>query len=178
MICQSLLGACRVLGNIEMGKIAAEKFISVRPDEDPSSYALQSSMNIQSGKLEYGLVLWLMKHQSTKKEHGSCWVSINRRSYARDREHPWTDGIDCERFVLVSADVTGNLSPIFLDSMSLQVIYQSKYGGNNTALSLLDPKADKPLHTLQLRTSLNVSHRRYGCRLSCEFFWSFPPVAS
>lgn len=42
MVWQTLLGACRVHGNVELGEIAAEKVLSVRPDS--ATYVLLSNM--------------------------------------------------------------------------------------------------------------------------------------
>lgn len=91
MIWQSLLGACTVHGNIELGKFAAEKIVSVRP-QDPATYVLLSNTYMQSGKLEDGLGLrHLMKDQGMKKEPGFSWISVNgeiHKFYSRDQEHP------------------------------------------------------------------------------------------
>ncbi|OWM69897.1 hypothetical protein CDL15_Pgr025746 [Punica granatum] len=96
MIWQSLLAACRVHGNIELGKVAAEKIVSVRP-EDPATYVLLSNTYFQSGKLEDGRGLRdLMKGWGMKKEPGFSWISVNGRVhkfYARDQEHPQRDEI-------------------------------------------------------------------------------------
>lgn len=91
IIWQSLLAACRVHGNIELGKLAAEKIVFVKP-QDPATYVLLSNTYIQNGKLEDGLGLRdLMKDQGMKKEPGFSWISVKgevHKFYSKDQEHP------------------------------------------------------------------------------------------
>lgn len=84
LICKSFVGATRIRGNIELGKTAAEKLISVTL-LDWRILLLMSFCLITymlSGKLECGLVLGnVMKGQDVKEGPGF-------RFYARDQEHP------------------------------------------------------------------------------------------
>ncbi|KAI9074454.1 hypothetical protein K1719_043573 [Acacia pycnantha] len=53
MIWQTLLGACRIHGNTEVGKIAAQNILSTRP-EYPATYVLLSNTYVESGLYEDG----------------------------------------------------------------------------------------------------------------------------
>ncbi|KAK4784670.1 hypothetical protein SAY86_019038 [Trapa natans] len=91
MIWQSLLGACRVHGNIKLGKLAADMIVSVKP-QDAATFVLLSNTYMQRGKLEDALgVRDMMKDMGMKKEPGFSWISVNgeiHRFYSRDQEHP------------------------------------------------------------------------------------------
>ncbi|KAJ4706548.1 Pentatricopeptide repeat-containing protein [Melia azedarach] len=95
MVWQTLLAACRIHGNAELGEIAAQKVLSVRPDS--ATYVLLSNMYIETGSYEYGLTLReVMKEQGVKKEAGYSWISIKGRVhkfYASDQQHPQKDEI-------------------------------------------------------------------------------------
>ncbi|KAK0597942.1 hypothetical protein LWI29_030064 [Acer saccharum] len=90
IVWQTLLGACRVHGNIELGKIAARKVLSIRPDS--ATYVLLSNTYIESGSLEDGHTLReVMKEQGFRKEPGCSWISVNGRVhkfYAGNQNHP------------------------------------------------------------------------------------------
>ncbi|KAH9678619.1 DYW deaminase domain-containing protein [Citrus sinensis] len=95
MVWQTLLGACRVHGNAELGEIAAQKVLSVRPD--PATYVLLSNTYIETGSYEDGLSLREeMKEQGVKKEPGCSWISVEGRVhkfYASDQQHPQKEDI-------------------------------------------------------------------------------------
>lgn len=95
MVWQTLLGACRVHGNAELGEIAAQKVLSVRPD--PATYVLLSNTYIETGSYEDGLILREeMKKQGVKKEPGCSWISVEGRVhkfYASDQQHPQKEDI-------------------------------------------------------------------------------------
>ncbi|KAF1858862.1 hypothetical protein Lal_00032250 [Lupinus albus] len=55
MIWQTLLGACRIHGNAELGKSVAQNILSTRP-QYPSTYVLLSNTYIESGLYEDDLV--------------------------------------------------------------------------------------------------------------------------
>lgn len=91
MIWQTLLGACRVHGNAELGEIAAQKILSIRP-ELSATYVLLSNTYIKMGSYEEAIGLRnLMKDRGVKKEAGCSWISVKgrvHRFYARDQLHP------------------------------------------------------------------------------------------
>ena len=96
MVWQTLLGACRVHGNIELGEIAAQKILSIMPD-DSATYVLLSNTYIEKGSYEDGLSLRdTMKEQGVKKEPGQSWISVKCRIhkfYAGDQQHPQKEAI-------------------------------------------------------------------------------------
>ncbi|KAM1020323.1 hypothetical protein ACFX13_042310 [Malus domestica] len=91
MVWQTLLGACRVHENVELGEIAAEKILSVTP-ESSATYVLLYNTYIRTGSYEDGLSLRdVMKDRGVKKEPGCSWISVNGRIhkfYAGDQRHP------------------------------------------------------------------------------------------
>ena len=96
MVWQTLLGACRVHGNIELGEIAAQKILSIMPD-DSATYVLLSNTYIEKGSYEDGLSLRdTMKEQGVKKEPRQSWISVKGRIhkfYAGDQQHPQKEAI-------------------------------------------------------------------------------------
>ncbi|XP_057421448.1 pentatricopeptide repeat-containing protein At5g27110-like isoform X2 [Lotus japonicus] len=76
MVWQTLLGACRIHGNAELGKIAAQKILSTRP-EYSSTYVLLSNTYKESGRHEDGISLRdTMKERGIRKEPGYSWISV------------------------------------------------------------------------------------------------------
>ncbi|KAL5568880.1 hypothetical protein UlMin_025455 [Ulmus minor] len=96
MVWQTLLGACRVHGNVELGEIAAKKILSIRP-EYSSTYVLLSNTYMETGSYEDGLSLrHMMKDRGVKKEAGCSWISVKgevHKFYAGDQLHPQKDHI-------------------------------------------------------------------------------------
>ncbi|PSR93242.1 Pentatricopeptide repeat-containing protein [Actinidia chinensis var. chinensis] len=96
MVWQTLLGACRVHGNVELGEIAAKKILSIRP-EFSATYVLLSNTYIGTGSFRDGISLRnVMKDRGVKKEPGCSWISVNgevHNFYARDQHHPGRDQI-------------------------------------------------------------------------------------
>ncbi|XP_042489640.1 pentatricopeptide repeat-containing protein At2g27610-like [Macadamia integrifolia] len=96
MVWQTLLGACRVHRNVELGELAAKKIISVRP-EHSATYVLLANTYIDMGSLEDGLSLRnMMKERSVRKEPGFSWISVNGRVhkfFAGDQHHPQKEDI-------------------------------------------------------------------------------------
>ncbi|KAB1214104.1 hypothetical protein CJ030_MR5G017367 [Morella rubra] len=96
IVWQTLLGACRVHGNVELGEIAAQKILSIMP-EYSATYVLLSSTYIETGNNEDGFVLRdLMKERGVKKEAGCSWITVKGRIhkfYAGDRQHPQKEDI-------------------------------------------------------------------------------------
>lgn len=96
MIWQTLLGACRIHGNAELGEIAAQNILSTKP-EYPATYVLLSNTYIESGLYEDGASLRdMMKERGLKKEPGYSWISVRgkvHKFYAGDQQHPQKDKI-------------------------------------------------------------------------------------
>ncbi|KAJ1387314.1 Tetratricopeptide-like helical domain superfamily [Sesbania bispinosa] len=93
---KTLLGACRIHGNAELGEIAAQKILSTLP-EYPSAYILLSNTYIDSGLHKDGVSLRdVMKERGIRKEPGYSWISVRGevdKFFAGDQQHPQKDKI-------------------------------------------------------------------------------------
>ncbi|KAL9228565.1 hypothetical protein vseg_004129 [Gypsophila vaccaria] len=93
---RSLLGACHVRRNVEVGKVAAEKLICLEPDHS-SPYVLLSNIYASSGHWkERANVRKLMDQRKVRKEAGYSWIEVKNKTYsflAGDRSHPLSDRI-------------------------------------------------------------------------------------
>ncbi|KAI9080929.1 hypothetical protein K1719_037090 [Acacia pycnantha] len=96
MIWQTLLGACRIHGNTEVGQIAAQNILSTKP-EYPATYVLLSNTYVESGLYEDGVSLRnIMKERGVKKEPGYSSIFLRgvvHKFYAGDEQHPQKDEI-------------------------------------------------------------------------------------
>eukprot|EP01018_Ginkgo_biloba_P031528 Gb_16955 [translate_table: standard] len=92
----SLLGACRVHGNIELGERAVERLIELTP-ENPGTYVLLSNIYAAAGRWnDAAKVRRLMKFRGVKKEPGCSWIEIKNRVhpfFVGDRSHPQIEEI-------------------------------------------------------------------------------------
>ncbi|WOL15491.1 pentatricopeptide repeat-containing protein [Canna indica] len=93
-IWRSLLSACQVSGNVELGKYAAEKAISMNP-KDSGSYVLLSNIFASKGmwvdveKVREGMDCFV-----TSKEPGYSWIEVMKEIHvfiAKGREHRQAD---------------------------------------------------------------------------------------
>ncbi|XP_059292203.1 putative pentatricopeptide repeat-containing protein At1g56570 [Lycium ferocissimum] len=83
MVWQSLLSACRLHGDSELGEIAAKKILSVHPQYS-ATYVLLSNTYMETGKFREGIDLRnVMKKQGVRKEPGYSWITINEFSLSR-----------------------------------------------------------------------------------------------
>ncbi|KAF5193562.1 Pentatricopeptide repeat-containing protein [Thalictrum thalictroides] len=93
---RTMLGACRVHLNVELGKLAGEKLISLEP-QDSSAYVLLSNIYSAAGKWEErAKVRKLMDAKKVKKEAGYSWIEVKSKTHsfkACDRSHPLKDHI-------------------------------------------------------------------------------------
>ncbi|KAM0909271.1 hypothetical protein ACQ4PT_014918 [Festuca glaucescens] len=96
MVWRTLLGACRVHKNVELGKLAAEKLLLLEP-HDSATYVLLSNIYAATGKWkERDEVRKLMDSKKVKKEAGCSWIQIKNKVHsfiASDRSHPLSDQI-------------------------------------------------------------------------------------
>uniref|UniRef100_A0A0E0DEI5 Pentatricopeptide repeat-containing protein n=1 Tax=Oryza meridionalis TaxID=40149 RepID=A0A0E0DEI5_9ORYZ len=87
----SLLGACRMHKNIDMGEWAAGKLFELDPDNS-GPYVLLSNMYAELGKwADVFRVRRSMKHRGVSKQPGCSWIEIGRKVnvfLARDNIHP------------------------------------------------------------------------------------------
>ncbi|XP_010244384.1 PREDICTED: pentatricopeptide repeat-containing protein At2g27610 [Nelumbo nucifera] len=93
---RTLLGACRVYLNLELGKVAAENLIALEP-QDSAAYVLLSNIYAAAGQWEErAKVRKLMDERKVKKEAGYSWIELKNKTHsfmARDRSHPLSDHI-------------------------------------------------------------------------------------
>ncbi|XP_058088097.1 pentatricopeptide repeat-containing protein At2g27610 [Magnolia sinica] len=93
---RTLLGACRVQLNVELGKIVADHLLSLEP-HDSAAYVLLSNIYAAAGKWEErAKVRKLMEDRNVKKEAGYSWIELKNKTHsfiACDRTHPLTDRI-------------------------------------------------------------------------------------
>ncbi|KAK9122755.1 hypothetical protein Sjap_012357 [Stephania japonica] len=93
---RTLLGACRVHLNVELGKLAGEKLISLEP-QDSAAYVLLSNIYSATGKWEEkAKVRKLMDERKVKKEVGYSWIEVKNKTHsfkAADRLHPMSEKI-------------------------------------------------------------------------------------
>ncbi|CAN6453813.1 unnamed protein product [Victoria cruziana] len=86
----ALLAACRIHGNLEIGKEAASKLFILEP-ENGGNYVLLSNMYAQVGRWEeVNALRYLFKQQGLKKNPGCSWIEINRTVHVfvgGDRSH-------------------------------------------------------------------------------------------
>ncbi|XP_050227329.1 pentatricopeptide repeat-containing protein At4g32430, mitochondrial-like [Mercurialis annua] len=75
-VLQSLLGACRIHGNVEMGERVADALISMEPAES-GSYVLLSNLYADKGQWkEVAKLRKGMREKGVKKEVGYSWVDV------------------------------------------------------------------------------------------------------
>uniref|UniRef100_A0ACD5YYI9 Uncharacterized protein n=1 Tax=Avena sativa TaxID=4498 RepID=A0ACD5YYI9_AVESA len=96
MVWRTLLGACRVHKNVELGKLAAEKLLLLEP-HDSATYVLLSNIYAAAGKWkERDEVRKLMDSKTVKKVAGCSWIQIKNKVHsfiASDKSHPLSDQI-------------------------------------------------------------------------------------
>ncbi|PIA58063.1 hypothetical protein AQUCO_00500176v1 [Aquilegia coerulea] len=99
MVWQTLLAACRVHGNIELGEIAAKKVLSFSPQYS-STYVLLSNTYVEKGSIEDGLNLRnVMIDRGVKKEPGFSWISVRgttHKFFSGDQQHPQKEEINAK----------------------------------------------------------------------------------
>nr|ABK26521.1 unknown [Picea sitchensis] len=92
----SLLGACRVHGNIELAERAVEQLIELTP-ENPGTYVLLSNIYAAAGRWDdAGKVRKMMKDRSVKKEPGCSWIEVQNKVHpfiVGDSSHPQIEEI-------------------------------------------------------------------------------------
>ncbi|XP_057827674.2 pentatricopeptide repeat-containing protein At4g21065 [Cryptomeria japonica] len=93
---QSLLGACRIHGNMELGKYAAECLLKLEPN-DSATYILLSNIYAAANRWEDAArVRKMMRDRGVKKEAGRSWIDINNTVHefvADDSSHPEAEEI-------------------------------------------------------------------------------------
>ncbi|KAK1410930.1 hypothetical protein QVD17_37472 [Tagetes erecta] len=96
MVWRTLLSACTVHKNKEVGEISAKHLLELEP-EDSATYVLLSNMYAISGKWDdRNRTRKLMKDRGVKKVPGQSWIEIKNTIHAffvGDRLHPLADEI-------------------------------------------------------------------------------------
>ncbi|KAI8032912.1 Pentatricopeptide repeat-containing protein [Camellia lanceoleosa] len=91
LVWRTLLGACQVHGNTEVGKHAAKMIIKQEPN-DPAAYILLSNLYASSGQWdEVVRIRKNMKERNLVKEAGCSWIETENRVYnfhVGDTSHP------------------------------------------------------------------------------------------
>jgi pentatricopeptide repeat protein len=96
LIWRTLLGACRVHGNIELGKRAAKCLLELEP-HNAATYVLLSNMYASVGRWDdRAIVRDTMEKRRVKKDPGCSWINIQNKVHTfiiGDRSHLQTDEI-------------------------------------------------------------------------------------
>lgn len=91
LIWETVLGACKMHGNVELGERAADKLFELTPEID-SNYILLSNIFAAKGRWDdVKKVRVLMTSRGVKKEPGCSWVEINGQVHtfvSQDGSHP------------------------------------------------------------------------------------------
>ncbi|XP_057960743.1 pentatricopeptide repeat-containing protein At3g24000, mitochondrial-like [Malania oleifera] len=91
LIWQTVLGACKLHGNVEFGQRVAHKLFELEPDMD-SNYILMSNIFAAKGRWDdVTEVRALMSSRGVKKEPGCSWVEVNAQVHvflSHDSSHP------------------------------------------------------------------------------------------
>ncbi|KAG9457748.1 hypothetical protein H6P81_002256 [Aristolochia fimbriata] len=92
----SLLGACQVHSNVELGERLANKLLELEPD-NAANYVILSNIYASVGKWEDVQRLRdLMVDRGLTKSPGCSWIEIKNKTHvfgAHDRSHPDSDNI-------------------------------------------------------------------------------------
>ncbi|KAJ6792369.1 putative pentatricopeptide repeat-containing protein, chloroplastic [Iris pallida] len=90
LVWRTLLGACRLHGNVSLGEVASRRILEQEPD-DPAAYVLLSNLYAGARKWEEAArVRKGMKERRVSKEAGLSWVEIGNRIHkfhAGDTSH-------------------------------------------------------------------------------------------
>eukprot|EP01018_Ginkgo_biloba_P000579 Gb_09654 [translate_table: standard] len=91
VIWRTLLGACRVHGNVELGKHAAGCILTLEP-EDAAAYVLLSNIYAAAGQWDdVAKVRKMMKTKGVRKEPGCSWIEVKNKVHTfivGDKSHP------------------------------------------------------------------------------------------
>lgn len=92
----SLMAACRVHGEVELGEFAAKRLLELDPDHD-GAHVFLSNIYAKAKRWEdVGQVRKLMKHKGISKERGCSRIELNNEMHeflVADRSHKHADEI-------------------------------------------------------------------------------------
>ncbi|GLT64564.1 hypothetical protein SLA2020_370500 [Shorea laevis] len=96
LVWRTLLSACAVHKNMDIGEYAAHHLLELEP-EDSASFVLLSNLYAVSGKWDSrNQTRQMMKERGVKKEPGRSWLEVKNSIHAffvGDRHHPLADKI-------------------------------------------------------------------------------------
>ncbi|KAJ4721235.1 Pentatricopeptide repeat-containing protein [Melia azedarach] len=96
MVWRTLLSACRVHKNMEIGEFAVHHLLELEP-EDSATYVLLSNIYAVAGKWDSrDRIRQMMKDRGVKKEPGQSWIEVKNSVHAffvGDQLHPLADKI-------------------------------------------------------------------------------------
>ncbi|RWR92790.1 pentatricopeptide repeat-containing protein [Cinnamomum micranthum f. kanehirae] len=135
----SLLAACKVHRNIDMGKRAAEKLLQLDPTNS-GPYVLLSNMYAEQGKWgEVVRVRKLMRQRGVVKQPGCSWIEVKSQVHVfmvKDKRHPQRKEIYTLLKVLViqmkqagyvpDVGAVASEMPFNEESQKLEIISQSQ----------------------------------------------------
>nr|XP_043634026.1 pentatricopeptide repeat-containing protein At3g49170, chloroplastic [Erigeron canadensis] len=91
LVWRTLLGACQVHGNTELGKLSAKMITELDPN-DPSAYILLSNLYASKGQWKHVVkIRKTMKERNLIKEAGCSWIEAESQAhkfYVGDTGHP------------------------------------------------------------------------------------------
>ncbi|MQL95556.1 hypothetical protein Taro_028219 [Colocasia esculenta] len=95
----SLLNACKIHRNVELGELALQKLIELEPD-DAGNYVILSNIYSQAGNWEgVAKMRNVMKQKGLKKAVACSWIEIKNKVHTflvGDTSHPQSDEIYAE----------------------------------------------------------------------------------
>lgn len=95
----TLLSSCRIHGNVEIGKWAADSLRELEP-QNPASYILLSSIYASKGKWDHvSQMRRTMRDKGVRKEPGCSWIKYKNRVHifsAHDQSNPFSNEIYAE----------------------------------------------------------------------------------
>ncbi|GMH29374.1 hypothetical protein Nepgr_031217 [Nepenthes gracilis] len=87
----SLLGACKVQSNLQIGEFVGQQLLKIEP-ENAGNYVILSNLYASAGRWEDVRILReLMEKNAVTKEPGRSWIELNQTRHtfhASDRMHP------------------------------------------------------------------------------------------
>eukprot|EP01018_Ginkgo_biloba_P018552 Gb_27282 [translate_table: standard] len=96
VVWKALLGACRIHGNIDVGKRAAEHLFDLEP-QNAAAYVLLSNIYAAAGKWDDAAKMRIMmRDRDVKKNPGCSWIEIKQQVHTflvGDRSHQQSDEI-------------------------------------------------------------------------------------
>ncbi|CAL0313168.1 unnamed protein product [Lupinus luteus] len=96
MVLKTLLGACRMCGDIELGSDVAKCLLELEPEEHCTYVILSDMYGRQKMWNEKASVTRLMRERGVKKVPGCSWIEVKNKVHAfnaEDHSHPQCDEI-------------------------------------------------------------------------------------